>query len=35
VGLGAVREDLDRAEYFIDVASEPNAYTRFTLWPRT
>jgi chemotaxis protein histidine kinase CheA len=34
VGLGAVREDLDRAGYRIGVDSKPNEYTRFTLSPR-
>jgi two-component system, chemotaxis family, sensor kinase CheA len=33
VGLGAVRDDLARVGYRIDVASEPGKYTRFTLCP--
>jgi chemotaxis protein histidine kinase CheA len=35
VGLGAVREDLDRAGYRIEVASKAHEFTRFTLRPRT
>jgi chemotaxis protein histidine kinase CheA len=35
VGLGAVREDLERAGYVIAVASKPRVFTRFTLSPRT
>jgi chemotaxis protein histidine kinase CheA len=34
VGLGAVREDLDRAGYAIGVTSKPTEYTRFTITPR-
>lgn len=33
VGLGAVRDDLARVGYRIDVTSEPGQYTRFTLAP--
>lgn len=33
VGLGAVRDDLARVGYRIDVASEPGKYTRFTMIP--
>lgn len=33
VGLGAVRDDLARVGYKIDVASEPGKYTRFTIVP--
>jgi HAMP domain-containing protein/HPt (histidine-containing phosphotransfer) domain-containing protein len=35
VGLGAVREDLDRAGYAIGVTSKPKEYTRFTITPRS
>ena len=34
VGLGAVREDLERVGYEVEVASEPGKYTRFTMKPR-
>jgi chemotaxis protein histidine kinase CheA len=34
VGLGAVREDLERVGYVIGVESEPGKYTRFTMAPR-
>ena len=34
VGMCAVRNDLARVGYEIDVASEPGAGTRFTLRPR-
>ncbi|MGH7293361.1 MAG: HAMP domain-containing protein, partial [Polyangiaceae bacterium] len=35
VGLGAVREDLDRVGYAVDVTSEPGKFTRFTMKPRS
>jgi HAMP domain-containing protein/HPt (histidine-containing phosphotransfer) domain-containing protein len=35
VGLGAVREDLERVGYAITVDSRPRKYTRFTMKPRT
>jgi len=34
VGLGAVKDDLDRAGYLVDVESEPGRFTRFTMRPR-
>jgi two-component system chemotaxis sensor kinase CheA len=34
VGLGAVREDLDRVGYSIAFDSEPHRYTRFTMKPK-
>ena len=34
VGLGAVREDLERVGYEVEVASEAGKFTRFTMRPR-